>query len=131
MFKTYRCGTEHEVRDVTSYTLRLIPQELQVDIGLSRGSKDLNPREIDRKCSYSMLSRHQETMNNHVSTMTGVMTNRVHGNKEKGSAELRHKKMATLEVMIRMRSAVTGNYEALSLFIEKEIRRTMDELDQY
>ena len=92
MFKTYRCGTNHEVSDVTTYNLRLMSTEMQVDSGVSDSISRTPRGSRDRKRSFSLLTRHIDHMNNQASNLTDALTRRPIESSQKDLAEVRYKK---------------------------------------
>ncbi len=77
-----------------------------------------------------MLKGHLEVMKEHVSALTKLIGTRYANDKRKDDAELRYKKMVTMEVLLRMKSTVLKNDDTLSEFLENELKRTMFELNQ-
>ena len=96
MFKTYCSATKHEVRHVTTHTLRLMPTEMQVNSGAPESISRTPRGSRERKRSFSLLTKHIDYMNNQVSNQTEAQTRRLIESNQKDSAEVRYEKWLQL-----------------------------------
>ena len=108
LFLSYRCGTPFEVRDVTSFTPRIVPLEAQIETGAINTTKSMNRYRRERKRTLVVMQNHIADLNNQMKSKAASFKQSFDERCLREPEELRAKRFASLEFILRLKQTVVN-----------------------